>query len=79
MKRWGLLIAFFFSASFGFCQQDTALKHRADRLMISAAADYDKDQRISVAELQKFVSSEVQKLTQAAQKPTARQENLDND
>ena len=33
MKRWGLIIAFIFTASFGFCQQDSALKHRADKLM----------------------------------------------
>jgi hypothetical protein len=43
------------------------------------AADTDKDQRVSVSELQKFVSSEVQRLTKGAQKPTARQENLEND
>lgn len=43
------------------------------------AADTDHDQRVSVTELQKFVSSEVQRLTKGAQKPTARQENLDND
>ena len=43
------------------------------------AADANNDLRVSVAELQKFVSSEVQRLTKGAQKPTARQENLDND
>ena len=43
------------------------------------AADYNRDRRVSVAELQKFVSGEVQRLTQGAQKPTARQEILEND
>jgi uncharacterized caspase-like protein len=43
------------------------------------AADADKDGLISVSELQKFVGSEVQRLTKGAQKPTARQENLEND
>ena len=33
MKRWGLLLALIFTVSLAFCQQDTALKRRADRLM----------------------------------------------
>jgi WD40 repeat protein len=42
-------------------------------------ADLDNNTRISVTELQKYVSSQVQKLTKGAQKPTARQENLESD
>jgi len=35
MKGCWLLMAFIFIARFGFCQQDSALKHRADKLMSS--------------------------------------------
>ena len=43
------------------------------------AADEDYDGNVTISELQKYVSTQVQKLTKGAQKPTARQENLEND
>jgi hypothetical protein len=33
MTRWALIMVFIFTAGFGYCQQDSTLKHRADKLM----------------------------------------------
>lgn len=42
-------------------------------------ADLDKNGRITVSELKKYVSKTVEKLTNGLQKPTSRQDNLEND
>jgi len=42
-------------------------------------ADVNKDGKITVNELKSFVSQEVEKLTEGRQKPTSRQENIEND
>lgn len=42
-------------------------------------ADLNKDRVITVSELKSYVSSEVEKKTNGMQKPTSRQENLEND
>ncbi len=43
------------------------------------AADKNKDRKITVSELQEYIMNNVQKLTNGQQKPTMRQENIDND
>lgn len=45
----------------------------------SRSADHDRNGEITVSELKDFVSEEVQKLTNGAQKPTSRRENLEFD
>ncbi|MEO5647760.1 MAG: caspase family protein, partial [Chitinophagaceae bacterium] len=47
--------------------------------LVDKVADMDNDKRVSLSEIQRYVSSQVQRLTKGAQKPTARQENLEND
>jgi WD40 repeat protein len=47
--------------------------------MKSGAADSNKDNKITVAELKEYVSSQVQILTGGKQKPTSRRENIAND
>ncbi|WP_190995042.1 caspase family protein [Sphingobacterium micropteri] len=42
-------------------------------------ADSNKDGKITVNELKNYVSQEVEKLTEGRQKPTSRQENIEND
>jgi len=43
------------------------------------AADLNRDGQIMVSELKEYVSSEVERLTSGAQKPTSRRENLEWD
>ena len=43
------------------------------------SADKNKDDKITVSELQDYIMNQVQKLTNGMQKPTMRQENIDND
>lgn len=45
----------------------------------SFLADKNKDKKITLSELQDFMMKQVQKLTNGKQKPTVRQENIDND
>jgi WD40 repeat protein len=45
----------------------------------SKAADLNRDGEVTVTELKDYVSMEVEKLTQGAQKPTSRRENLEFD
>lgn len=47
--------------------------------LMSAHADLNKDKFITVSELQNYVLNNVSKLTDGMQKPTMRQENIDND
>jgi len=47
--------------------------------LTTSAADRDGDGAITVTELKNFVGKEVERLTQGAQKPTSRQENLEFD
>ena len=42
-------------------------------------SDLNKNGKVSISELTRFVSKEVQQLTNGAQKPTSRKENQDND
>jgi len=43
------------------------------------AADANKDEKITVSELQSYVMDQVKRLTQGGQNPTVRRENLEND
>jgi hypothetical protein len=45
----------------------------------NGAADFNKSGDITVSELQKYVSAEVERITNGAQKPTTRQENYEMD
>ncbi|MFH2096379.1 MAG: caspase family protein [Bacteroidota bacterium] len=47
--------------------------------LASGRADFNKDKTITVSELQNYVLKNVQKLTGGRQKPTMRQENIEND
>jgi hypothetical protein len=47
--------------------------------LLNGLADKNHDNRITVSELQNFVLNNVLKLTGGKQKPTMRQENIDND
>jgi WD40 repeat protein len=47
--------------------------------LLSGLADKNHDQQITVSELQNFVIQNVLKLTDGKQKPTMRQENIEND
>jgi WD40 repeat protein len=47
--------------------------------ILSGAADKNKDKQITARELLEYVSSEVEKLTRGAQKPTSRKENFEYD
>ena len=47
--------------------------------LLSGLADLNKDHQITVSELQKYILENVQKLTGGKQKPTMRQENIEND
>ena len=45
----------------------------------SFAADKNNDNMITISELQDYILKQVQTLTKGKQKPTIRQENIDND
>lgn len=48
-------------------------------MRMSAHADLNKDKFITVSELQNYILNNVSKLTDGMQKPTMRQENIEND
>ena len=47
--------------------------------LIDMAADANKDKQVTVTELKDYISTEVEKLTKGAQKPTSRRESLEFD